>query len=173
MWLKRREFMKKFIKIILWVIGGFLGLCVLVGLFAPESSDINSSEPTSSVVDVIVNNSSTEESSAVVENNSSAEESSEPLHQHIFSDATCSAPKTCSECGETTGSALGHDFRDGKCHVCGAADPDYKSEPMVWIVEDGGRYHKKSSCSRMKDPYQVTKSEAETLGKTPCGKCYK
>ena len=29
-------------------------------------------------------------------------------HVHTFVDATCTAPKTCSECGETEGEALGH-----------------------------------------------------------------
>ena len=29
---------------------------------------------------------------------------------HAYSDATCTAPATCSECGATNGSALGHDY---------------------------------------------------------------
>ena len=35
------------------------------------------------------------------------EESSNAEHTHVFSDATCTAPKTC-ECGATEGEALGH-----------------------------------------------------------------
>lgn len=38
----------------------------------------------------------------------------EPLG-HDFRDATCTTPKTCSVCGETEGDALGHDFRDATC----------------------------------------------------------
>lgn len=45
-------------------------------------------------------------------------------------------------------------------------------EKMVWISESGGRYHSKSSCSGMNNPRQVTLSEAESLGLTPCKKCY-
>ncbi len=32
------------------------------------------------------------------------------FHQHVWEDATCTAPKTCSKCGATEGEALGHDW---------------------------------------------------------------
>ena len=41
--------------------------------------------------------------------------------EHTWNDATCTAPKTCSVCGETEGSALGHAFdndQDGTCNRC-------------------------------------------------------
>ena len=47
----------------------------------------------------------------------------EEEHVHAFSDATCTAPKTC-ECGATEGEALGHNYVEGKC-ACGATDPNY------------------------------------------------
>ena len=34
---------------------------------------------------------------------------------HKWDDATCTLPKTCSECGETEGTALGHDWDDATC----------------------------------------------------------
>ena len=34
----------------------------------------------------------------------------EEEHTHVWVDATCTTPKTCSACGETEGSALGHDW---------------------------------------------------------------
>ena len=40
-----------------------------------------------------------------------------------FTDATCTAPKTCTVCGATEGSALGHSYVDGTCTGCGAAEP--------------------------------------------------
>lgn len=43
---------------------------------------------------------------------------------------------------------------------------------MVWISRTGKKYHRNSSCSNMKNPSQVTKSEAEAMGLTPCKKCY-
>ena len=45
-------------------------------------------------------------------------------------------------------------------------------EKMVWIPESGSKYHNKSSCSGMNNPQQVTLSEAESLGFTPCKKCH-
>ena len=45
---------------------------------------------------------------------------------------------------------------------------------LVWIPTiKGNRYHTKSTCSGMEGPIQVTKSEAESRGFTPCGRCYK
>ncbi len=38
---------------------------------------------------------------------------------HSWSDATCTAPKKCSRCGTTEGSALGHTTSDGTCSRCG------------------------------------------------------
>ena len=46
------------------------------------------------------------------------------------------------------------------------------SEPMVWIPYSGSKYHRTSSCSGMKGPTQVTLSEAQQRGYTPCKKCY-
>lgn len=43
---------------------------------------------------------------------------------------------------------------------------------MVWIPKTGSKYHSSSSCSNMKNPSQVTKSEAINSGYEPCKKCY-
>ncbi|MBQ7329729.1 MAG: MBL fold metallo-hydrolase [Oscillospiraceae bacterium] len=43
---------------------------------------------------------------------------------------------------------------------------------MVWIPKTGSKYHSSSSCSNMKNPSKVTKSEAINLGYEPCKKCY-
>ena len=43
---------------------------------------------------------------------------------------------------------------------------------LVWIPMNGSKYHKRSSCSNMKKPRQVTIDEAEDLGYEPCKKCY-
>lgn len=50
---------------------------------------------------------------------------------------------------------------------------DYiSSGGMVWIPQSGSKYHNKSSCSNMKNPSQVSKSDAESMGYEPCKKCY-
>lgn len=43
---------------------------------------------------------------------------------------------------------------------------------MVWIPKSGSKYHSRSSCSNMKNPTQVSKSEAISRGYEPCKKCY-
>ena len=92
---------------------------------------------------------------------------------HNWKDATCSDPKTCTVCGTTSGLTAGHNFSDGKCITCGKADPDYHHETMVWIPTHGGtKYHTRAGCSNMEDPKQVTQSEAESQGITPCIRCH-
>ena len=54
-------------------------------------------------------------------------DSDDPIHTHIFLDASCTEPKKCS-CGETEGNALGHKFANAtctapkKCSVCSATE---------------------------------------------------
>lgn len=36
-------------------------------------------------------------------------------HTHSWQDATCTAPKTCTACGETSGNAAGHQWQDVDC----------------------------------------------------------
>lgn len=91
---------------------------------------------------------------------------------HIWKDATCTSPKTCKTCGDTSGSKADHDYSGGVCRSCGKEQPNYSSGEMVWIPRTGKKYHCSSSCSNMKNPSQVTKSEAISMGYTPCKKCY-
>ena len=46
------------------------------------------------------------------------------------------------------------------------------SSTMVRIPKSGKKYHRSSSCSNMKNPSQVTLEKAQSLGYTPCSKCY-
>lgn len=46
------------------------------------------------------------------------------------------------------------------------------SSTMVWIPKSRKKYHRSSSCSNMKNPSQVTLEKAQSLGYTPCSKCY-
>ena len=89
---------------------------------------------------------------------------------HNWQSATCTAPKTCSKCNATDGQAKGHSYYNSKCTVCGASDPN---DPLVWIPTNGGtKYHSKSSCSGMKNPVQVPKSQAIARGFGRCGRCH-
>lgn len=42
---------------------------------------------------------------------------------------------------------------------------------MVWIPRSGSKYHKKATCSNMKNPQEVTKEDAIAMGYESCGKC--
>lgn len=46
------------------------------------------------------------------------------------------------------------------------------SEAMVWIPQSGSKYHSTSTCSNMKNPSQVTISEAKNRGYEACSKCH-
>lgn len=39
----------------------------------------------------------------------------EPLHEHVWTEATCTEPRTCKECGATEGEPLGHDYAEATC----------------------------------------------------------
>jgi len=92
---------------------------------------------------------------------------------HSWKDTTCLEPQTCTVCGAGSGLPAGHVFTNGKCISCGASDPDYTSEIMVWIPTRGGKkHHTRATCSNMIDPEYVTQTEAESRGFTPCKKCH-
>ena len=95
------------------------------------------------------------------------------VSEHQWQSATCSTPQTCTICSATSGTATGHSYSNGKCTTCGQADPNYVQEEMVWIPTKGGtKYHSYSGCSNMEDPEYVTKSEAISRGFTACKRCH-
>lgn len=46
------------------------------------------------------------------------------------------------------------------------------NETYVYVSSSGSKYHSNSSCSNMKNPSKITKTEAESRGLSPCKKCY-
>ena len=111
------------------------------------------------------------EAANITESNAQALDTTS-VHVHSYKDATCTTPKTCTSCGETSGSALGHNYSNGSCTRCGTNDPNYVAEDLVWISGNGSKYHSNPNCSGMKNPTQVSKSQAEANGRGPCSKCY-
>lgn len=71
------------------------------------------------------------------------------FHQHRWSDATCTQPKTCTECGATEGEALGH---------------DYKATKVAATCTEAGHTH--YLCTRCRDAYDEETGEA-ALGHEP------
>ena len=56
--------------------------------------------------------------------------SDDPDHEHVWAEATCTEPKTCTICGLTMGDPLGHSWKEATCTepmtctVCGATNGD-------------------------------------------------
>ncbi|WP_029231186.1 hypothetical protein [Butyrivibrio sp. VCB2006] len=45
------------------------------------------------------------------------EETPASAHEHSWTEATCTTPRTCEECGATEGEALGHDWVEATCEA--------------------------------------------------------
>lgn len=84
-----------------WAIIGVIVIAIIGG-GASNSSTGNQGESNFS-----------DNSSSVTENNGN-----NTLCSHVFKAATCTEPQTCSKCGETKGSALGHTTSTGACTRC-------------------------------------------------------
>ena len=50
--------------------------------------------------------------------------------------------------------------------------PAEQQAELVWIPSSGTKYHCSADCSNIKNPSQVTLNQAESLGFTPCKRCY-
>ena len=77
-----------------------------------------------------------------------AEPAAEPVHEHTWAEATCTEPRTCTECGETEGEPLGHDLQPadywspGICLRCGVElapvlTPDFELRDLSVNMELG------------------------------------
>ena len=53
-----------------------------------------------------------------------------------------------------------------------AQEAEEPQEEMVWIPRSGSKYHSHSGCSNMKNPTEVTISDAQARGYDACKKCY-
>lgn len=54
----------------------------------------------------------------------------------------------------------------------GAAQLTLCDDVMVWVSENGKRYHRLSDCSHMRSPQQIPEEEAIASGRKPCSNCW-
>lgn len=54
--------------------------------------------------------------------------------EHSYSKATCTKPKTCSTCGDTQGTSLGHTIIDGVCSKCGTVKVTIEQLQGAWLL---------------------------------------
>lgn len=62
---------------------------------------------------------------------------------HNWTNATCTTPATCSRCGVTNGTALGHNYINGRCNVCNDPNP-----AAVITLENAEKYVKVNEENR-------------------------
>ncbi len=97
-------------------------------------------------------------------------------HEHTFSDATCTTPKTCTECGEVEGTSLGHTFTDATCTtaktctVCGETEGNVAEH--TWVEANCTEPKKCSVCSTTEgDALGHKWLEATTEAPKTCENC--
>ena len=61
---------------------------------------------------------------------------------------------------------------DGGSSDSGSSDAGAASGGDVWIPRTGSKYHSSPTCSNMRNPSQVSRSEAVARGYEPCSKCW-
>ncbi|MBQ7972505.1 MAG: hypothetical protein IJ291_03520 [Lachnospiraceae bacterium] len=70
-------------------------------------------------------------------------------HEHTFTDANCTTPKTCTDCGVTEGTALGHAWMEASCtapktcSVCG----EFEGVALEHIIGTEPNYQQPAACS--------------------------
>lgn len=82
-------------------------------------------------------------------------------HEHTWKEATCTEPKTCSECGETEGEALGHEWKDATCKVAKTCERcgETEGEPLAHTWKD-------ATCIAPKTCSVCGTKEGKALGHT-------
>ena len=80
-------------------------------------------------------------------------------HEHIWTEPTCTEPKTCTVCGETEGAALGHDWKEPTC-----TEP--KTCARCGETEGAALGHdwKEPTCTEPKTCARCGATEGEALG---------
>lgn len=101
-------------------------LAICASLAACGGSD-TPAETTNSASNTTTNSDSIEENVGTTTNGAA--------HEHTFVNATCQAPKTCSECGETEGELGTHSYENKVCSVCGEKQT---SEGLQFMLNDAG-----------------------------------
>ena len=86
------------------------------------------------------------------------------------SDSANSISKTTGESSDSTVNSAVSNNEAATSSTNGSGE---QNNETVWVSENGTKYHSKPDCSNMKTASEMPKSNAETLGYSPCKRCYK
>lgn len=111
------------------------------------------------------------------EQSAPAEETSaaEPAEQEPSEAQTApSAPRSEAAASSAAGAQQQQSAADAQASASVTVPDAEESEGnLVWVPVHGGtKYHRRSGCSNMEDPMQVTVETALANGYTPCKRCY-
>ena len=84
------------------------------------------------------NSSKTQATNTSSKNSTSSKPSNS--HTHTYANATCKAPKTCTVCKATVGSKGDHNYKNGKCTVCGATKALNPKTELKYDKEFAGNF---------------------------------
>ena len=97
-------------------------------------------------------------------------------HEHTWTEATCTEPRTCSECSETEGEALGHTWVDDTCaepktcSVCGETEGETLAH--TWIDATCAEAKHCSVCGEIEgNALEHTLTEANYQQAATCEVC--
>ena len=85
-------------------------------------------------------------------------------HEHSFREANCTEPKTCMECGETEGVALGHTWKEATC-----TEPKTCSNCKTTEGTSTGHNWKNATCTEPKTCSNCKTTEGTSLGHNMSG----
>ena len=159
------------------IIASALTILMLTFLSACLPSDLDYSANTQSDVLIVTSSTLSEESSESTssEENSestSSEESSLAKQNSSKTQNSSSAQQTSSE-QEISYEPVAPQSSEAGDNTVTVPDEAETGDNLVWVPVNGGtKYHTKSSCSKMKDPIQVSLDTAIKNGYTACKRCH-
>lgn len=99
----------------------------------------------------------------------------------VFHDPDCGSASKISASNKDYYTGTAESLVDKGYDPCGNCKPYEKPAPKptptptetkVWVPSSGKKYHSYAGCSNMKNPSEITKSQAESRGYTACKKCW-
>ena len=86
---------------------------------------------------------------------------------HTGGTASCTAKAVCDTCGQEYGELAAHNFVNGVCTVCNAADPNYTTPTETTVTEDTTETEPTETTPEETASSETTPAETEPTGTVP------